>query len=61
MIAISEPKMQRARVSGDKLGQTSSGRTNSVHWQPAGGDPVLEVIEDKICDLVRLAPPCFAH
>ena len=58
IIARSEPQMARARVSGTKDGRTSSGRTNSVAWMAAAGDPVFEAVEDRICDMVGCRPEC---
>ena len=29
-----------------------------MDWQPAGGDPTLEALEDRLCDLVQ--SPCLA-
>eukprot|EP01050_Picozoa_sp_SAG11_P003318 SAG11_NODE_185_length_13160_cov_9.118521_11_plen_104_part_00 len=49
------PTMERAATATGKVG---ADRTNSVEWLPAGGDAVLEAVEDRLCDLVGCRPEC---
>eukprot|EP01048_Picozoa_sp_COSAG05_P016069 COSAG05_NODE_2021_length_3681_cov_40.184813_2_plen_211_part_00 len=58
IIDKSTPSMKRARVSGEKDGRTSGGRTNSVAWIAAAGDPVFESVEDKVCDMIGCRAEC---
>ena len=58
IIAKSSPQMKRARVSGERDGRVSSGRTNSVAWMAAAGDEVFEAVEDKVCDLIGCRAEC---
>ena len=55
--------MKRALVSGDAKGEVSNVRTNSVGWVSSAGDPVLEGVEDRICELFGCEPEVrrFGH
>ena len=56
LIKVATPLMKRALVSGDAKGYTSNVRTNSVGWVGSAGDRVLEVVEDRICELFGCEP-----
>ena len=54
IIAIAEPGLRRAEVSGDTAGQRSQGRTNAVVWVHHDTDPTTAAICQRIADLVDL-------
>jgi prolyl 4-hydroxylase len=63
LISTASSQLGRARVSdtvasqGTKTpGGESKTRTNSVAWLTGSGDPILEALEDKICDIVACQP-----
>ena len=65
LIGTASSQLDRARVSdtaaaqGTKTpGGLSATRTNSVAWLTGCGDPVLEALEDRICDTVKWHAEC---
>jgi len=59
IIAKAKPGLDAAKVSSSSEGGVrSQSRTNSLCWIWPNGDRGLEMIEDKICDLVACRPEC---
>eukprot|EP01048_Picozoa_sp_COSAG05_P010580 COSAG05_NODE_941_length_6510_cov_42.192482_4_plen_248_part_00 len=65
LINTAKSQLARARVSdtaaaqGTKTpGGVSQTRTNSVAWLTGVGDPILEALEDRICDTVKWHAEC---
>lgn len=63
LITTASGHLGRARVSDTVASQAtkvpggeSNTRTNSVAWLTGCGDPILEALEDKLCDIVGCPP-----
>jgi prolyl 4-hydroxylase len=54
LMRIAGPLMGESKVSGDKAGFKSTGRTNSLAWVKHGDDPVIARLAERIADLVGL-------
>ena len=52
LITAAVPRLMASQVSGDKHGQDSVGRTNSVGWVPHRYDSVTKDIAERIADIV---------
>jgi len=53
-IKMSENKFKRAKVSGDKEGFLSKGRTGSNHWVSHNTDKITQELSEKISKLVDI-------
>jgi len=52
LLAASETKLQRAQVSAEEAGVTSEGRTGSNCWIPHRYNGVIEVLSERIAEVV---------